>query len=114
MKRVKRKATPQAISDVLQQVVENINEMKKQDIFVVLASWQEIAGKRFYPHTRPASLKKGVLKVFVDTSAWFYQANMEKAAILKAAQKKMGTRKVKSIEFRIGSFEKTETEEVKV
>ena len=97
-----RKATPQLIGDVLKNVVERLSETKHKDIGKILSAWKSCVGKEFARHTRPASLKKGILQIFVDDSAWFYQANLQKDKLLKELQKKVGEKRIQQIQFRIG------------
>ena len=99
-----RRSTPQPIGDVLKNVVEKLSQAKKKGIFEVLSAWPALVGKEFSRHTRPASLKKGVLLVSVDESAWLYQANFQKEKLLKALKKKIGAGKVRKIQFRIGNI----------
>ena len=97
-----RKSTPQPIGDVLKDVVEKLSRSKKKDISKIFSAWPAVVGKELSRHTRPANLKRGTLQVFVDDSAWFYQANFQKEKLLKALQKKIGAEKVQKIQFRIG------------
>lgn len=97
-----RKNAPQPISDVLQSVVEELSRVKKKDIFKIVSAWPALVGKELSRHSRPASLRKGTLQVFVDESAWLYQINFQKGKLLKALQKKIGPDKVQKIQFRIG------------
>lgn len=97
-----RKSTPQPIGDVLQNVVEQLNQAKKKDIFKIVSAWPALVGRQLSRHSRPASLRKGTLQVFVDESAWLYQINFQKEKLLKSLQKKIGPDKVQKIQFRIG------------
>ena len=97
-----RKIEPQAIGDVLKKVVEDLGPVKKKDIFTICSSWGSIVGKELKGHTRPAALKQGTLTVFVDDSAWFYQANLQKEKFLAALKKKVGEKTIQKILLRIG------------
>jgi len=97
-----RKNPPQALSDVLKKVVEDLSQAKRKDIFTICSGWASVVGRELARHTRPAALKKGTLTVFVDDSAWFYQANLQKAEFLAALKKKVGKGKIQKILLRIG------------
>ena len=99
-----RKGTPQPISDVLKNVVGKLSQTKKKDVIKILSAWTAIAGRQLARHTRPVNLKKETLRVFVDDSAWFYQANLEKEELLKALKRKIGENKIQKIQFRIGKI----------
>jgi len=96
-----RKSTPEPISDVLKNVVERLSRTKERGISKIVSVWGACAGRRLCRHTRPANLKRGTLLVYVDESAWLYQANLQKEQLLEALQKRAGA-KVQNIQFRIG------------
>ena len=97
-----RREKPQLIGDVLKKVVEDLSRAKKEDIFTICSGWASIVGRELARHTRPAALRKGTLTVFVDDSAWFYQANFQKEKFLAALKKKVGEKKIQKILLRIG------------
>lgn len=97
-----RRSTPQPISDVLKDVVEKLSQAKRGDVAKIFAVWGTCAGKQLARHTRPTQLRKGTLKVLVDDSAWFYQANLQRERLLQSLQRKMGAEKVQKIQFSIG------------
>jgi len=100
----KQRSAPEPIGDVLKNVVEELSKAKKKGIFEILSAWPALVGKEFSRHARPASLKKGVLLVSVDESAWLYQANFRKEELLKALKKKVGAEKIRKMQFRIGNI----------
>ena len=70
----------------------------------VIEAWSSAAGKNAEVHTRPVSLKKGILVVAVDNSTWLYKLTLEKKRILKKFNEKYtGRIKAKDIRFRIGN-----------
>lgn len=101
-----RKNSPQLIGDVLKSVVEGLSRTKKNGPAKILSSWVSVAGKELARHTRPAQLKNGALLVFVNESAWFYEASLKKDELLRALNKKIGKEKIQTIQFRIGSIKK--------
>lgn len=99
-----RKTTAEPIGEVLKGVVEKLNQAKKKDIFKIISVWPAVVGKEFARHTKPASLRKGTLMVFVDESAWLYQATLQKEKLFQALQKKIAAHQVRNIQFRIGKI----------
>lgn len=97
-----RKSSPQLIGDVLRGVVEHLSQTKGKDSSKIFSAWTSSAGKRLSRHAKPVSLHKGTLQVFVDDSAWLYQANLEREKLLESLQEKMGAKKIQKIRFRIG------------
>lgn len=99
---MRQRSTAEPIGNIVKNVVEKLSSSRKANTQKILTAWPSIAGKELTRHTRPASLKKGILKIFVDESAWIYQANLKKQILLKALKKKIGQEKVRDIYFRIG------------
>ncbi len=98
-----RKSSPQPIADVLKNVVEKLSQTKEKDSVKIFSVWPKVCGKEFARHTHSGDLKRGTLQVFVDESAWLYQANLQKEELLEALQKKIGKEKIQKIVFRIGN-----------
>ncbi len=101
-----RKNPPELIGDVLKNVVDGLSRTKKKGPAKILSSWASVAGRELARHTRPAHLKNGALLVFVDESAWFYQASLKKDELLRALNKKIGKEKIQEIQFRIGNIKR--------
>ncbi len=99
-----RRGTALPIGEVLKDVVEKLSQTKKKDATKIFSVWASCAGKELTRHSRPAYLRRGTLWVFVDDSAWFYQASLQKEKLLKALQKKLGEQKIQKIQFRIGKI----------
>ena len=97
-----RKSSPQPIADVLKNVVEKLSQTKEKDSVKIFSVWPKVCGKELSRHTHSGDLRRGTLQVFVDESAWRYQANLQKETLLKSLKKKMGEEKVQRIQFRIG------------
>ena len=94
------KITP--ISDIIKSVftrLENEKTFSKEDIE---SRWKEMVGSSGATHSRPASLRKGMLTVFVDSSGWMQEMAMQKRKILKQLKRQFGKDKISGIQFRIG------------
>ena len=72
----------------------------------VREAWYEVVSEEMKKHTRPVSLKKGVLVVITDNSSWLYRMTLEKRNIQrKFNESYSGKKKIKNIRFRIGTIE---------
>ena len=95
-----KKITP--IGDIVKSVfarLENEKTFSKEDIE---SQWKVMVGVSGANHSRPASLRKGVLTVFVDSSGWMQEMAMQKRKILKQLKRQFGKDKISGIQFRIG------------
>ena len=69
----------------------------------VMEAWCEAVEEKTKKHTRPVSLKNGVLMVIVENSSWLYKLTLEKKrTIEKFNEGYPGRKKVKDIRFRVG------------
>ena len=69
----------------------------------MLAQWSSIAGDAVGRHTRPVSLKDGVLTVEVDSSVWLNEiSRFGKGILLEKVQKVLGVTEVKSLRLQVG------------
>lgn len=67
-------------------------------------AWEAAAGAGAAVHSTPVSLRKARLIVNVDGSSWLYELTMRKPEIMRNIGGKIGTRPVKSLQFRIGEI----------
>ena len=94
------KTGPEEIRDIIEKVVVRLEKArggKEQDIW---AAWEDAAGRRAARHSQPVSLRKGILTVAVDGSAWLYQLTMDKKNIFERLGKH-ARQGVIDIKFRI-------------
>ena len=71
----------------------------------VQKAWYGAVSEKEKHHARPVSLKKGILVVVVENSAWLYKFTMEKAQILERFNDAYtGRIKAKDIRFRVGDL----------
>ncbi len=99
---MKNKIVP--IADIVKSVfakLENEKSFTKEDIE---DQWKALVGPRAAGHTRPASLRKGILTVFVDSSGWLQQMTLEKRKTLKQLKRTFGKDKILGIHFKVGEI----------
>ncbi len=61
-------------------------------------------GEAGFRHSRPASVKKNVLTVKVDSSVWMQELAMRKRQLLKGLKRDLGKDRISEIQFRIGEI----------
>ena len=66
--------------------------------------WRELVGQDGSRHSRPVAIRKKVLNVLVDNSAWMQELTMRKRSILKGLKRRLGRDRISEINFRIGEF----------
>jgi predicted nucleic acid-binding Zn ribbon protein len=71
-----------SIRDIIPQVIENLSGKKPNSARNIHEIWK-IVVKEGAEHSTVMDFQKGVLRINVDSSAWLYQLNMQKAAFLK-------------------------------
>lgn len=92
------------IKGILGTVINKIqtkNRGVKKDI---LAIWNNLTGDNTSRHAKPLMIKKKVLIVEVDSSAWLYELSLKKTILLREMQNKIGADKIHDIRFRMGEM----------
>ena len=99
---MRRLITP--IGDIVKSVfsqLENAQVLCKED---VEKEWKNIAGDGAARHSKPETLRKGVLTVRVDSSVWMQELTMKKRNLLKGLKRAFGKDKIAEIHFKIGEI----------
>jgi hypothetical protein len=80
--------------------------------------WEGVVGKKIAKHTRPSSIKKGVLLVKVSDSIWLQDLEFKAETIKEGLNKKLQREAVKKIRFKVGipqdreqSYQRNSTQE---
>lgn len=97
-----RKVAP--IGDVIKDVFERLEKEKDLSRESIEGVWGAQVGEAGVQHSKPASLKKGILTVRVDSPAWMQELTMRKRAILKGLKRALGKDRISEIHFKIGEF----------
>jgi len=66
--------------------------------------WEKAVGVEASRHSKPQTLKGGILTVNVDSSGWLYQLTTQKKGVLERLAGKLGSKKIKDVRFRIGDI----------
>jgi predicted nucleic acid-binding Zn ribbon protein len=96
------KITP--IGQIVKDVFAQMESKKTVSRDEVDAYWKKLVGDAGAKHTRPITLRKGVLNVLVDSSVWMQEVNMRKRGLLKGLKSMFGKDKISQIQFKIGEF----------
>ena len=96
-----RKGKAESLGALLKNVVSGLGKRRltQEEIH---GAWKDAVGKRASSHTRPVALKRGVLVVNVDGSAWLYELTLKRREILKKLDSKIKGNKIRGMRFRIG------------
>ena len=89
------------IKSVIKDVVAQLSSGKKTPQAQILKAWPGCAGSKAFKHTKIIKFDKGVLLVNVDSSAWLFQMNLKRKALLEKLNS--ATKELKEIRFRTGS-----------
>lgn len=100
----KREQQVEGIKGILNKVIGGIEKQTRGKKEKILSVWQGIVGKDASSHSRPVSIKRDVLTVEVDSSAWLYSLNLKKKSILKDINSRLGEEKIEDIRFRMGEI----------
>jgi predicted nucleic acid-binding Zn ribbon protein len=101
-------AAAEKISSVLERVIKENHLTHGFQEATIKMAWEGMVGKDVAKHTNPAFLKKGILMVGVDSSAWAYELSTHlKSLMLKKINQGLGREAVKDIHFRVGGLRKS-------
>jgi hypothetical protein len=85
------------------QVVRDLKLDQRRSDAEVLKAWGVLVSPTVAAHTRPMSIRSGVLTVAVDSSAWLSEiVHFRQAEILTALQGAFGAEAVRQILYRSG------------
>ena len=102
MRRTTRK--PEDIKKILNQVIGKIEKQGPGKKEIILEAWGRVVGEKAAYHSRPVGIKKGVLTIEVDSSAWLYALNLKKAGIIEDIKRGLEKYKIRDIRFRMGDI----------
>ena len=83
----KESAKPEGIGGVINQVIKKLDAKTHGQREEVVRAWQDAIDHDAAVHTKPVAIKKNILTIEVDSSAWLYVLNLKKKSILASMQK---------------------------
>ena len=93
-----------SIKDIIKNVFAEIESGKtliKEDVD---ERWKELVGDNGFKHSRPVTLRKTLLTVYVDSPAWLQEMSMRKRSLLKRLKMTFGKDRISKIHFKIGEI----------
>jgi len=96
---------PKPMRDVLSQLLAKRGYAQIQTAATCEAAWRQAVGEKLAGHTRPGSVRRGVLEVLVRNSSVLQELSFVKAKALKTLTKLVPEQQIKSVRFRVGAIE---------
>lgn len=93
------------ISEVVRSVIGSLEKKTKLTREDILGFWRQAVGERAAHHSSPVSLRRKVLTVRVDGSAWLYELSQKKREIFKSLRKNLGRGSIKEVKFKTGELD---------
>lgn len=93
---------PESVKTVLQRVVRALDVEDRLASHSVGPVWDRAVPARLADHTRPFSLKGGVLLVEARSAVWMNEASLLREKIRQAVNRELGKDKVRELRFRLG------------
>lgn len=93
---------PETIRDVLQRVVRTLDVEDRLASHSVGPVWDRAVPERLAAHTRPSSLRGGVLLIEARSAVWMNEASLLREKIRSAINAEIGRNKVRELRFRLG------------
>lgn len=92
------------IGEIIKDVFSRLEGEKKTSKEEMEDLWKELVGNKGFEHSRPASLRKKILTVWVDSSCWMQELTMQKRQLLKGLKRRLGKDRISELHFRVGEF----------
>jgi len=89
-------------ADLIRGILEKQFFAESLDEEELRAAWKEIAGDFIGSHTKPESVKQGLLILRVTQPSMRFHLEQMKAELLSKVQERFGSDKIKSIRFNLG------------
>jgi len=105
MSRGSKKLGPQAIGNVLSELMARRGYARVQSTEAIETAWREAAGPLAAEYTRIGQLRRGALEVIVANSTLVQELGFQKQNLLTALTKLLPDEPIKTLRFRVGSIE---------
>lgn len=100
----KKNAKPEGIGGIINQVIGKLDTKTHGRREEIVAAWHKAVEPEAGSHAKPVAIKKNILTVEVDSSAWLYVLSLKKRGILGAMGKTLGGAGIEDIRFRMGEM----------
>ena len=85
------KGRPQAVGDLVKQVLSDLGDGATARAVRIAASWRDAVGDEIADHSEPVALRGEVLEVAADSSVWCQQLQLRTPEILAALGDTVGS-----------------------
>jgi predicted nucleic acid-binding Zn ribbon protein len=99
------KRGPQAIGNVLSELMARRGFARMQSAATYDAAWREAAGPLAAQYTRVGLLRRGTLEIVVANSTLVQELGFQKIALLKSLGELLPDEGIESLRFRVGNIE---------
>ena len=99
------KSGPQAIGNVLSELMARRGFARVQSAATYDAAWREAAGPLAAKYTRPGLLRRGTLEVVVANSTLVQELGFQKVSLLKSLASLLPDEGIENLRFRVGNVE---------
>lgn len=90
------------MKNILQRVVRALDVEDRLSSYSVGPVWERAVPQRLAAHTRPSSLRGGVLLIEARSAVWMNEASLMREKIRSAINAEIGKNKVRELRFRLG------------
>ena len=98
------KRGPQAIGNVLSELMSRRGYARVQSVAVYDAAWREAAGPLAAKYSRVGPLRRGTLDVVVANSTVVQELGFQKSALLKSLAVLLPDEGIENLRFRVGNI----------
>jgi predicted nucleic acid-binding Zn ribbon protein len=95
---------PRRLRDSLDRLTRSLGAGPADTVAVLFSDWEDLVGPQIAAHSRPRSLRHGVLAVVVDQPGWATQFRFMEQDLLVRLTEALGTGNVERIDVRVGDL----------
>lgn len=97
---------PEPLGEILSRLFTARGWGRRQDRLRLEQAWNEVVGAEQAPHTRPGTLRRGVLEVVVDNAVLLQElAHFHKRRLLEQLRRRLPGTPLTDLRFRAGVLE---------
>ena len=93
---------PKPIASVLSELLARRGYVREQSASALQDVWSEIAGPSLAAMSRPGTVKRGVLEVFLANSTLAQEMSFQKPGLLAKLAARLPEEKIRDMRFRVG------------
>jgi predicted nucleic acid-binding Zn ribbon protein len=94
------------VSEIIPKVIKPMGLQKKSEQVEIMLEWGSIVGEKISAKTKPDGVKRGVLRVLVESSSWMNELQLIKPELMTKIENRFGKNKIRDIRFCLGKIER--------